>query len=86
MSDNPLLSEKEALLRSLTLWLERLTAGVLLLVVAAVAWMVFVASQPDWLRLGSVEVEAVVMLGLLTAALLLVTVVALLHTRRSRSW
>ena len=34
-------------------WLERLTAGVLLLVIAAVAWMVCVAWQPDWLRLRS---------------------------------
>jgi hypothetical protein len=58
----------------LTLWLERLTMVVLLLVVAAVAWMVCVAAQPDWLRLGSVEMEAVIVLGLLTAALVLVSV------------
>jgi hypothetical protein len=83
MSANPPSSGHESFLRTLTLWLERLTAAVLLLVIAAVGWMVCVAVRPDWLRLPSVEMEAVVVLGLLTAAVLLVSVVALLHTRRS---
>jgi hypothetical protein len=65
--------------------LERLTAVVLLLVIVAVVWMVCVSIQPDWLRLGSEEIEAVVVLGLLTAALVLVSVVALLHTHQSES-
>jgi hypothetical protein len=76
-------AEQESLLRGPTLWLERLTAVVLLLVIASVVWMVCVAFQPDWLRLPSVEMEVVVVLGLLTAALVLVSVVALLHTRQS---
>jgi hypothetical protein len=83
MSANPSPSEHDSFLRALTLWLERLTAAVLLLVIAAVGWMVCVTVRPDWLRLPSVEMEAVAVLGLLTAAVLLVSVVALLHTRRS---
>jgi hypothetical protein len=82
MRDNQSSSEHEAFLRALTLWLERLTAVVLVLVIAAVGWMVCVTVQPSWLRLASVETEAVVVLGLLTVALALVSVVALLHTRR----
>ncbi len=66
-------------------WLERMTALVLLLVLAAVAWMVCVANGVEWLRLASEEMEAVLVLGLLTAALVLVSVVALLHTRHSGS-
>jgi hypothetical protein len=69
----------------LTLWLERLTAVVLVIVILAVAWMVLVAWQPDWLRVWSEEVEAVLVLVLLTVAVGLVSVVALLHTRRSGS-
>jgi hypothetical protein len=61
--------------------LERVTAGVLWLVVAAVAWMSLVAYLPGWLRFGSVEVEIATITGLLTAALILVSVLALLHTR-----
>lgn len=71
--------------QSATVWLERLTALSLLLVIAAVAWMVGVTFIPGLPRLPSVEIEAVVVLSLLTAALVLVTVVALLHTRRHES-
>jgi hypothetical protein len=85
MSDNHPPSEREVFLRGLTLWLERLTAAVLVLVILAVLWMVCVAADVPNLRLASVEQEAVAMLGLLTLALGLVTVVALLHTRRSGS-
>lgn len=61
--------------------LEKITAGVLWLVVAAVAWMSLVAYLPGWLRFVSVEVEIIGMTGLLAAALFLVSVLALLHTR-----
>ena len=62
-------------------WLERITTGVLVAVVAALVWIVVVASQPGWLRLPSPVAEVVVVLALLVGALLLVSVVALLHTR-----
>ena len=85
--------------------LERLTACVLVLVVLALAWMLVVSYQPDWLRLTpaaseaaegppsappdadrrparSEEVEVVIILGIVTLALGLVTIVSLLHTRR----
>jgi hypothetical protein len=62
-------------------WLERLTTAVLLLVVLALGWIVLAAYQSDWARLAAVEVEVVLVLALLTAALLLVSLVALLHTR-----
>jgi len=78
-------SEQEAFIRTVTLWLERLTALVLLLVLVAVVWMVGVAVQPEWLRLSSPEMEAMIVLVLLTTALILVSVVALLHTRKSGS-
>jgi hypothetical protein len=61
--------------------LERITAAVLLAVVAALAWIVLAAYQPEWLRLPSLELEVVLVLGLLGASLILVSVVALLHTR-----
>jgi hypothetical protein len=62
-------------------WLERLTAAVLLLVVLALGWIILAAYQPGWARWAAVEVEVALVLGLLTAALVLVSVVALLHTR-----
>jgi hypothetical protein len=61
--------------------LEWLAAIVLLLVAVALAWMTLVAYRPDWLRLASLEAEVLAMLGLLTAALLLVSAVALRNTR-----
>jgi membrane protein YdbS with pleckstrin-like domain len=61
--------------------LEWLAATVLLLVAVALAWMTLVAYRPDWLRLASLKVEVLAMLGLLTAALLLVSAVALRNTR-----
>ena len=61
--------------------LERLTAAVLLAVVIALGWMIVVAYQPAWFRLPSVEMEIVIVLVLLGTALLLVSIVALLHTR-----
>jgi hypothetical protein len=61
--------------------LERVTAGVLLLVLACLAWLVVVANQPTWGRLFPVEVEVAVVLALVSAALVLVSVLALLQTR-----
>ena len=62
-------------------FLEQLTAAVLLAVVIALGWMIVVAYQPAWFRLPSVEMEIVIVLVMLGTALLLVSVVALLHTR-----
>jgi hypothetical protein len=61
--------------------LERITAGILVLVILALVWMVMVAFQPVWARWASEEVEVVGMLVLLAAALTLVSVLALQHTR-----
>lgn len=61
--------------------LERITAGTLLLVVAAVGWMIVAASVPGWGAWSVSEGLVVFVVGLLTAALVLVSVVALLHTR-----
>jgi hypothetical protein len=64
-------------------WLERLTAAVLLLVLLALAAIIVLAYQPAWRLLPTVEAEVLTVLGLLLAALGLVSVVALLHTRRT---
>ena len=61
--------------------LERLTAGVLLVFIISLAWMITVAYIPGFCRLMTVEVEVILMLVLLVAALGLVSLVALLHTR-----
>jgi hypothetical protein len=68
--------------RSWFWWLERLTEGVLLGVVVALGWVLLAAYQPGWASWASEEVEVAAVLVLLTAALGLVSVVALLHTRR----
>jgi hypothetical protein len=60
--------------------LESLTAIVLLLVLASLPWMAVVDQLPAAWRL-SLEAEILGVLGLLTAALVLVSVLALLHTR-----
>jgi hypothetical protein len=62
--------------------LERLTAGVLLLVLLALGWIVVAAWQPAWADWAAVEIQVWLILALLAAALVLVSVVALLHTRR----
>jgi hypothetical protein len=62
--------------------LERVTAAVLLLVLATLAWMIVAAYFPDWGRLASLEIEVILIIGLLLATLLLVSIVALLHTRK----
>jgi hypothetical protein len=62
--------------------LETITAAVLLLVLAALAWMVLAAYWPGAFRLAAVGTEVIVVLVLLSLALALVSIVALLHTRR----
>jgi hypothetical protein len=61
--------------------LEWITATALLLVVLSVGWMIVAAFHPAWGRLAALELEVVVILVLLSAALILVSLVALLHTR-----
>jgi hypothetical protein len=61
--------------------LERLTAGVLLTVLAALGWMMLAVYRPGWGCWLSTEVEVLIVLALLVVALVLVSVVALLHTR-----
>jgi hypothetical protein len=73
-------SEKVVISRPLEL-LERITAAVLIAVVVAVGWMVLVAHEPLQLRLAYVELEVLIVLILLAVSLLLVSIVALLHTR-----
>lgn len=62
--------------------LERLTALVLILVLLAIGWMVLVTLAPGMPRLMSLEAEVAVMVSLLVASLVLVSGVALAHTRR----
>lgn len=62
--------------------LDRLTGIVLLVVMLAIGWMISVSLKADFARLASTETEVIAVTGLLTAALALVTVVALLHTRK----
>ena len=61
--------------------LERFTAVVLVAVVIALGWMLLAAYVPDLFRLASVATEVIAMVALLSTALILVSVVALLHTR-----
>jgi hypothetical protein len=62
-------------------WLEWITACVLLAVILTLAWIVLVAYLPQWFSWGSTEVQVVVVSVLFLAALLLVSTIALLHTR-----
>lgn len=63
-------------------FLERLAGTVLILVLVAIGWMVLVTLIPGLPRVENVETEVIVMVVLLLASLLLVSVVALVHTRR----
>jgi hypothetical protein len=76
------MSKDEAAQRAPYATLEWITGVVLVLVLAMLAWMVGAAYAPAWLEWATVEVEIVAVLVLLTAALVLVSVLALLHTRR----
>ncbi len=60
--------------------LERLTAAVLALVLLALGWMAVAACCPEWDWHLSLDVQVGLVLALLTAALVLVSAVALLHT------
>ncbi len=62
---------------------EQIASAVLLLVLAALGWIIIAAFSPTWVRLASLELEVIGIVGLLLAALILVSVVALLHTRKS---
>ena len=66
----------------LLLVLEWLTAGVLILVLASLGWMMVAAYLPAWGRWLPVEAEVYLVLVLLAVALILVSALALLHTRR----
>ena len=61
--------------------LETVAAAVLLLVLAAIVWMVLAAYWPASFQVASTSTEVIAMLILLSAALVLISVVALLHTR-----
>jgi len=61
--------------------LERGTAIAICAVMLSLAWMIAAAYQPDYFRLFSLEMEIVIILALLLTALLLVSVIALRHTR-----
>ena len=62
-------------------WLEHATALVLVLVLAALGCIVVEAYQPAWAAWLSTGAQIVFVLVLLGAALGLVSIVALLHTR-----
>jgi hypothetical protein len=61
--------------------LEGATAVVLLLVLATLLWMVAAAYLPGWAAWARAEVQVVAVVVLLVSALLLVSAVALWHTR-----
>lgn len=62
--------------------LELIASGVLRMVLAALCWMIAVAYYPEWGRMASEELEVIAIVTLLVAALGLVSVVALIHTRK----
>jgi hypothetical protein len=62
-------------------FLEVIAAGVLLATMAALAWILIASYWPDRLRLASLEAEVIVVVALFVAALLLVSLISLLHTR-----
>jgi hypothetical protein len=61
-------------------YLEGLTSVVLLLVLVGLAWVMAAAVWPEKAAIATSEVGVVIILGLLTLALILVSLVALLHT------
>jgi hypothetical protein len=74
-------SQDPALKKTTFPWLERVTTVVLLLVLLSLAWILTVAYQPKWLRVLSLDLEVVLVVGVLIVALGLVSLVALLHTQ-----
>ena len=65
---------------SLTL-MEYLATAVLIAVILTLGWIILAAWKFEWLRLASLQVEVVLVVGLLVAALALVSMVALCQTR-----
>jgi len=63
------------------LLLEAVAAAALILTMLSLVWMMIASYQPAWLRFASVEAEVIVIVALFVAALLLVSLIALLHTR-----
>jgi hypothetical protein len=61
--------------------LEPVTTLVLIAVAGALGWIIAASYAPEAVRWGSDEMQVIVILALLTAALLLVSAVALGHTR-----
>ena len=61
--------------------LEPITGLLLVLVELALGWIIVATYLPEGIRLASPEVEVIVVLALLSLALLLVSLLALLHTR-----
>jgi len=61
--------------------LERFTAAVLIVVLASLGWVLLAGAQPVESAPAATEAQVVILLGLLLTALILVSVVALLHTR-----
>jgi hypothetical protein len=61
--------------------LERAAAVVLVLVLLSLGWMALAAWRPEWGRWLAEEVEVWLVVALLSVALILVSIVALLHTR-----
>jgi hypothetical protein len=82
VNDNPLLDNRKNPAESAFLWLEGLTTIILVGFLLALAWITVSPFMPGWGFLPTTEAEVIAVLGLLTAALVLVSVVALLHTRR----
>jgi len=62
-------------------FLERITAVVLAIITASLAWMLLAGSEVAWVRLFAEKWEVAVILGLFTTALVLVSVLALLKSR-----
>jgi membrane protein YdbS with pleckstrin-like domain len=63
--------------------LEQITAVVLVLVLAALVWIVAAAAEPGWAEWATTDLQAILVVVLLTAALGLVSALALLHTAES---
>jgi ethanolamine permease len=70
--------------RSPSPWLDRVAGGSLVLALLVVGWIGAAAIRPDWFRLAAVEVEMGVSVGVLAVALVLVSAVAVVHTRERR--
>jgi len=56
---------------------EHIASVVLALVIFALGWIILAAWKVSWIRLPSLEMEVILVVGLLVAALLMVSVVAL---------